>query len=255
MAQMFKPSANTAARGSIMALGVAPFILFYAGSTLSRSPYNTKQGVPLNQPVPFSHKHHVTELGIDCRFCHTSVEKSGTSSIPPVETCMTCHSQIWTNSPLLDPVRKAYEDGTPIKFANGDKGWNLVNKVPEFVYFNHSIHIDRGITCNQCHGAIQEMHITAKGKPFSMAWCLECHREPEKFIYADPSNKDMTPREQVFNFYKKIQNGEKLTPRERDIAHGGMGIRSAAEALSEEQLEELYKLKKKQLEDCWTCHR
>ncbi len=255
MAQLFKPSANTAARGSLMALGIAPLVLFYAGSTFSRSPYATKQGVPLNQPVPFSHKHHVAELGIDCRFCHPSVEKSGAAGIPAVETCMTCHSQIWTNSPNLDPVRKSYENGTPIQFTNGDKGWNLVNKVPEFVYFNHSIHINRGVNCNQCHGPIQEMQITFKGKPMSMAWCLECHRAPEKFIYADPSKKDQSPRDQVFNLYRKIQDGEQLTDREQDIAHGGMGQRSAEEVLDIKQLEELYKLKKKQLEDCSTCHR
>lgn len=255
MAQLFKPSANTAARGSVMALGIAPLVLLYAGSTISRSPANTKQGVPLNQPVPFSHKHHVKELGIDCRFCHTGVEKSPVAGIPPVETCMTCHSQIWTNSPLLEPVRKAYETGQPLQFTNGDKGWNVVNKVPEFVYFNHSIHIAKGVNCNQCHGPVQEMQITYKGKPFAMSWCLECHRAPEKFIYADPERKDLSPREQVFELYKKIQDDTELTARERDIAAGNMGMRTGAEVLDEKQLEELYKLKKKQLEDCWTCHR
>lgn len=238
-----------------MLLGLAPFILFYAGSTISRSSANTKVGIAVNQPVPFSHKHHVRELGIDCRFCHPSVEKSGTAGIPPTETCMTCHSQIWTNSPLLEPVRKSMETGEPIKFVNGDKGWNLVNKVPEFVYFNHSVHIDRGIACNQCHGPVQEMHMTFKGKPFSMSWCLECHREPEKFIYADPAKTDMTPREQVFNLYRKIQSGDPLTPREKDIAAGNMGARKADEKLTEEQLEKFYRMKKKQLEDCWICHR
>lgn len=255
MAQLFKPSANTLSRGSMMALGIAPLVLFYAGSTISRSPYNTKQGVPLNQPVPFSHKHHVKELGIDCRFCHTGVETSPVAGIPPVETCMTCHSQIWTNSPLLEPVRKAYETGEPLAFANGDEGWNVVNKVPEFVYFDHSIHINRGVNCNQCHGPVQEMHITYKGKPFAMAWCLECHRDPAKFVYADPERKDLSPREQVFELYRKIQNEDRLSAREEDIAKGNMGIRSGDEVLDEKQLEALYKLKKKQLEDCWTCHR
>ncbi len=255
MAQLFKPSANTAARGSLLVLGAAPLLLFYAGSTLSRSAYNTKQNVPLNQPVPFSHKHHVGELGIDCRFCHPSVESSPTAGVPVVETCMTCHNQIWTNSPLLEPVRKAYETGTPIEFKNGDKGWNLVNKVPEFVYFNHSIHVNRGVNCNQCHGAVQEMQMTMKGNVFSMSWCLTCHREPEKFIYADPNDKKMSPREQVFNLYRKIQDGDKLTRRENDIAHGELGVRADDEKLDEKQLESLYKLKKQQLADCSTCHR
>jgi cytochrome c peroxidase len=168
---------------------------------------------------------------------------------------MTCHSQIWTNSPALEPVRKAFETGEPLAFSNGDIGWNVVNKVPEFVYFDHSIHLNRGVSCNQCHGPVQEMQITYKGKPFAMSWCLECHRDPAKFVYADPKRTDLSPREQIFELYRKIQNDEHLTPREHSIAQGNMGPRGGDEVLDEKQLEELYKLKKKQLEDCWTCHR
>lgn len=256
MAQLFKPSANTLARGSLLALGLLPVVGFYAGSTISRSAANTKAGVALNQPVPFSHKHHVGELGIDCRFCHTDVEKGKTSSIPPVQTCMTCHSQIWTNSPLLKPVQTAYEEGTPLKFTLTDEiGWNQVNKLPEFVYFNHSIHIDRGINCNQCHGAIQEMQMTFKQQAFSMAWCLECHREPEKFIFEDPDKPGQDPRRKVFDLYKKIQNGTKLSPREEALKDGKPYSATKEEIEKGNALLEAYKIKKQQLTDCWTCHR
>lgn len=256
MAQLFKPSANTLARGSLLALGLLPVVGFYAGSTISRSAANTKQGVAVNQPVPFSHKHHVAELGIDCRFCHVDVESGKTSSIPPLKTCMTCHSQIWTNSPLLEPVRKAYEDGTPIKFSlNNDVGWNQVNKLPAFVYFNHSIHIDRGINCNQCHGPIQEMQMTYKNQAFSMAWCLECHREPEKFLFEDTSKPDQKPNQKVFDLYTKIQDGTQLTPREENQAHGRPYSPTAEEIAAGKKLVEKYKIKAKQLTDCWVCHR
>ena len=168
MAQLFKPSANSIARVGIVALALGPAILLYAGSTISRSPFNTKVDVPLNQPVPFSHKHHTFELGIDCRYCHTSVETGKHAGIPATEVCMSCHSQIWTNSPLLEPIRKSYETGMPIEGVEGT-GWLQVNKVPEFVYFNHSIHIQKGVNCNQCHGPVQDMAITWKGRAFSMA--------------------------------------------------------------------------------------
>lgn len=254
MAQIFKPSANSAAKASLLALGLAPWVLFYAGSTITRSSSNTKVDVPLNQPVPFSHKHHVEELGIDCRYCHTAVEKTRSAGIPATETCMSCHSQIWTNSPILEPVRKSYESGLPITWVNGDVGWNQVNKAPEFVYFDHSIHIDRGVSCNTCHGPVQQMHITWKGKYFSMAWCLECHREPEKFLYED-AEKPQEPRQKVFDLYRKVQNGDKLTPRERAVVNDEAYKPSAEELEEGKKLVEAYQVKKQQLTDCWTCHR
>jgi len=233
-----------------------PVVGFYAGSTISRSSANTKAGVALNQPVNFSHKHHVAELGIDCRFCHVDVETGKTSSIPPVHTCMTCHSQIWTNSPLLEPVRESYENGTPIKFQLTDEvGWNQVNKLPSFVYFDHSIHIDRGINCNQCHGPIQEMHMTYKQQPFSMAWCLECHKEPEKYLYVDPKKADQSARQKAFGLYEKIQNGEPLTSREEALATGKKYAPTPAEIEEGKRLVKEYGIKVKQLTDCWTCHR
>jgi hypothetical protein len=211
--------------------------------------------------VPFSHQHHIDELGIDCRYCHTTVEKSSFAGIPPTQTCMSCHSQIWTNSPLLEPVRESYATGKPIRFAEGELGWTRVNKVPEFVYFNHSIHIAKGINCNFCHGPVQKMQLTFKGKPFFMAWCLDCHNSPEKFLYKDPeaAAKGLPPSEQVFELYRKFQMGvgNNLTARERALAEGdGDKYTPSAEEVDQgkQRIADL-NVKKAQLADCWICHR
>jgi hypothetical protein len=251
MAQLFKPSANNLASASILGVATLPVLLGLGIAALSRSPANTKVNVPLNQPVPFSHQHHVWELGIDCRYCHTSVEKSSYAGLPPTETCMSCHSQVWTNSPLLEPVRQSYETGKPIK-------WNLVNKVPEFVYFNHSIHVARGINCNTCHGPINDMHITAKGNSFQMAWCLQCHRAPERYIYADQDEKGRTPRQQVFDLYWKLQENGKpgLNGQDQRVLWGTSSPpnRSAKELETGRKLVNRYGVKVQQLSDCSVCH-
>lgn len=256
MPQIFRPGANTIAKVSLLAFATTPIIAIYGGSWFSNSPYNTKVEAPLDQPVPFSHRHHAWELGIDCRYCHVSVEKSSFAGIPPTETCMSCHSQIWTNSPLLEPVRKSYETGEPIKFqSDGSMGWLKVNKVPEFVYFNHSIHVNRGINCNTCHGPVQKMHITFKGNQFQMRWCLECHRNPEKYVYKDDKNPSLSPAQQVFNLYEKQQTGEELSAREKRILSGKEQL-----STDPKDIEEGHKLlreagvKKDQLADCSVCH-
>ena len=248
MAQLFKPYANVIAKASIVIGGATPVLIGLAAAAYSRSPYNTKVEVPLNQPVPFSHQHHVSELGLDCRYCHTSVEKSGYAGLPPTETCMSCHSQIWTNSPLLEPVRKSYEENTPIV-------WNKVNKVPEFVNFNHSIHIARGVNCNQCHGPVNDMQITFKGRAFQMQWCLQCHRAPEKSLYKEPDAA--SPRQQVFNLYWKLQ--EKgvtgLDSREQDLAKGEEQESNKPEDVAEgTKIVQALGVKKQQLADCSVCH-
>jgi hypothetical protein len=246
MPQIFGPEANTVARVSIVAAAIIPLVLAYALSTITRSPANTKVGVPLNQPVPFSHQHHSKELGIDCRYCHAGSEISGFMGMPSTETCMSCHSQIWTNSPLLEPIRESYEQNIPLQ-------WNQVNWVPEFVYFNHAIHIDRGINCNVCHGPVQKMHIMAKGNPFSMAWCLDCHREPEKYLY--PTGPNESPRDQVYNLYWKIQAGERLTARERALAEGRNYTPTPEEMAEGQRLVKERGINVQQLSDCWICHR
>jgi hypothetical protein len=239
MAQIFRPSSNTLAILSLMVGAAAPFGLMVGMSQFTRSGYVTKVNVPYEQPVPFSHEHHVNELGIDCRYCHVSVEKSANASYPPTHTCMSCHSQIWTNSPLLEPVRESYTKNVPIK-------WTRLNKVPDFVYFNHSIHIKRGVSCNNCHGPIQAMQMAYKGNSFQMRWCLECHRNPENYV-----NKP----EFVWDLYRKIQSGAPLTPEENSLRLGRQYKRNSQELEEGRKLVEQYHIKKQQLSDCWICHR
>lgn len=199
MGQLFRPGANTIAKAGILVFLAAITGLGWALTELNRSPFFTKVGVPQDQPVPFSHKHHVADIGIDCRYCHTSVEESNTAGLPPTQTCMNCHSQIWTEAPMLEPVRESFKSGKSLE-------WIRVHNVPDFVYFNHSIHIQKGIGCTTCHGQVDEMPLIRKGSTLFMEWCLSCHREPEKFI---------RPKDQVFNVHWKtpadqLEQGRKL---------------------------------------------
>jgi hypothetical protein len=150
---------------------------------LQRSPYVTYAGVARPQPVPFSHQHHAGGLGIDCRYCHTSVENSGFAGIPPTRTCINCHSEMWTAAPMLDPVRESFRTGKSLV-------WNRVNDLPDFVYFDHSIHVNKGVGCNTCHGPVDRMPLMFNYNSLQMEWCIECHRGPEKAL---------RPRDQVFN--------------------------------------------------------
>jgi hypothetical protein len=144
---------------------------------LYKSSYNpiVQTKVAKEQPIPFSHLHHVKSLGIDCRYCHTGVDQSGVAGIPPVKTCMSCHSQVWTESPMLAPVREAYETGKPIE-------WVKINRLPDHVYFNHSVHVNKGMSCTTCHGPVGEMPLVWKEHQMWMKWCLECHNNPAKFV-------------------------------------------------------------------------
>jgi hypothetical protein len=183
MAQIFPRSMNFIARlsiaGGILAVGALGAALY----GIEMSPWFTDVNVAQPQPVPFSHKHHAGELGIDCRYCHTSVEKSSFAGIPPTQTCMSCHSQIWTNAAMLEPVRASYRDDKSI-------AWTRVNALPGFVYFDHSIHVSKGIGCTTCHGPIAEMPLTWRANTLYMSWCLDCHRQPEKYV---------RPKSEVFN--------------------------------------------------------
>lgn len=216
--QLFHPSTNTIARVSIFG-GI--FIL--AGiaalaATITRSSYRTGADVALVQPVPFSHEHHVGGLGISCQYCHSSVEDSAFAGLPPTQTCMTCHSQIWSESPMLEPVRESFRSGVPI-------AWNRVYDLPDFVYFNHSIHVQKGIGCTSCHGQVDEMQLMRKQQPLFMEWCLGCHRAPEKAI---------RPKEEVFNM-------EWVPPPDQ-------------EAQGHELLKK-YHVDTAKLTNCSTCHR
>ena len=216
MAQIFHRSTNTISRVSIYGAVILIAILGYAVNVVNQTSYVTEVHTARPQPVPFSHKHHVGELGLDCRYCHSSVEVSSSAGMPPTQTCMACHSQIWTGAAILEPVRASYRDSTPIV-------WTRVNALPDFVYFNHSIHIAKGVGCTTCHGPIAEMNITWREQSLYMRWCLECHNAPEKYL---------RPRSEVFNaFYK--------TPANQD-------------ALGNQLMTE-YKVHK--LTNCTTCHR
>ena len=190
MAQIFHRSTNTLSRVTIFgAVFIIGFILWVIGGIV-RSPYFTNQGIQREQPVPFSHQHHVAGLGIDCRYCHTSVETSNFAGVPPTSTCMNCHSQIWTNASMLEPVRASFNSGKPIV-------WSRVHRLPDFVHFNHGIHIHKGIGCASCHGRVDRMQLTYQASPLTMEWCLDCHRAPEKYI---------RPRNQVFNMAYTSRN-------------------------------------------------
>ncbi len=173
MAQVFKPSSNTVAPGVLMALVLTPFILGLVTWLLVWSPYSTAVGVPMNQVVPFSHEHHVGGLGIDCRYCHTGVETAAFAGVPSTRTCMTCHSQLWTEAPILSPIRESLIENEPVR-------WKRVHALPDYVYFDHSIHIAKGISCVSCHGRVDQMPLVAKAQTLYMRWCLECHRHPEE---------------------------------------------------------------------------
>jgi len=216
MAQIFQHSTNTIARVSIYGAVILIAILGYAVNVVNQTSYVTEVHNARPQPVPFSHKHHVGELGLDCRYCHTSVEVSSSAGMPPTQTCMTCHSQIWTNAAMLEPVRVSYRDSKPIE-------WTRVNALPDFVYFNHSIHVAKGVGCTTCHGPVGEMNITWRENSLYMRWCLECHNAPEKFL---------RPKSEVFNAF--------YTPP------------SDQEALGNRLMTE-YKVQK--LTTCTTCHR
>ena len=183
MAQIFPPSANTLVRSSAVAVVTligAAIALAYA---INDSGYVTRQDQIRHQEVPFSHRHHVESMGLDCRYCHWQAEEGHFAGIPPTHTCMTCHNQIWNDSPMLAPVRESYETGEPLV-------WSRVHDLPDFVYFNHSIHVYKGIGCAECHGRIDQMALVWQENSLHMGWCLECHRNPENFI---------RPRSEIYN--------------------------------------------------------
>lgn len=171
--QIFHRSSNDLARISIVALAGLVALLGWLGLTLFRSRYITRQSEVVNQPVPFSHNHHTAGLGIDCRYCHTSVEKSASAGIPPTSTCINCHKQIWTNAELLEPVRASFAKKEPIQ-------WQRVHDLPDYVYFNHSVHVAKGVGCVTCHGRVDKMPLMYQAQPLTMEWCLDCHRDPAK---------------------------------------------------------------------------
>ncbi len=216
MSQTFHRTANTIFRlvlfGGIFILGG----LVWLGYLLMSSPYVTGAYVEKEQPIQFSHERHVAGNGIDCRYCHTSVEDSSFAGIPPTKTCMNCHSQIFSNSPFLEPVRASFRTGESLQ-------WRRIHDLPDFVYFNHSIHIAKGIGCSTCHGRVDRMPLMMQTETLKMQWCLACHRNPEQYV---------RPRQDIYRMdYEPPANQAEL------------GRKLVAE----------YRIQR--LTDCWTCHR
>ena len=213
MAQIFHPSFNNIAKISIV--GIALLLATIGGVVnviIIRSSYLTQTQVAIEQPIQFSHKHHVGGLGLDCRYCHTSVEDAAFAGIPPTKTCMNCHSQIWVTSPMLEPVRTSFETGKPLV-------WKRVHNLADFAYFNHSIHVNKGVGCSTCHGRVDEMPLMWKENTLQMEWCLSCHRDPEKILrpkedifkmdWEPPADQEVKGRELAKQY--NIQGKELLT--------------------------------------------
>jgi hypothetical protein len=180
MAQVFHRSTNTLSKVSIFGAAFAAAGALYLVLVVNRSGYVTRAGEIRDQPIPFSHQHHVGGIGIDCRYCHTSVEVSASAGMPATKTCMNCHSQIWNQSPMLEPVRASFRSGEPIE-------WVRVHDLPDFAYFNHSAHVNRGVGCTTCHGPVDRMPLMYQEKSLQMEWCLDCHRHPERYV-RDPKD-------------------------------------------------------------------
>jgi len=175
MQPVYPPRSNFIARLSLLVIPLVLAILVGAAVWYVHSPAITKVGVEIPQPVPFPHTTHTSLVGIDCRYCHTSVDNSSFAGMPPTETCMSCHSMVKLDSTKLEPVRQSWQTGQPIQ-------WNRVNNVPDFVYFNHEIHVNKGVGCETCHGRLDQQTTAVKSQTLYMAWCLDCHRNPEKFV-------------------------------------------------------------------------
>jgi hypothetical protein len=230
--QIFHRSTNTISRATIYGAVFLIAALSWAALELQRSPYITYAKVARPQPVPFSHQHHVAGLGIDCRYCHTSVETSSFAGIPPTKTCMNCHSQIWTGAPLLEPVRESFRSGNSLV-------WTRANDLPDFVYFNHSIHINKGVGCNTCHGPVDRMPLMFNEYSLQMEWCLDCHRDPAK---------NLRPRDQVFNM--RYEQPSSLRPVTMD------GKEYTDQISLGTDLVKKYKLRTvTDITSCSTCHR
>jgi hypothetical protein len=217
MPALFGPGANLAVKlviiggATAIALGIGWWFAF------PRTNYARRTGFTVDQPVPFSHKHHAAGLGIDCRFCHTTVEVSSNAGMPPTYTCMTCHSQIWTNAALLAPVRESLAKDEPLQ-------WQRVTNLPDYVYFDHSIHIAKGIGCESCHGPIDQMPLTYKAESLTMQFCLDCHRNP---------GPRLRPPDAIYDF----------------------GWHRTADTPSPEVLMQYYHIPNRRLTDCSICHR
>jgi len=205
MAQIFERSSNALARASLVLSGLIVIALGVTLDGLQRSPWVTRQGQRPDQPVPFSHKHHVQGLGLQCQYCHVTVEKSSYAGIPPTKTCMNCHAQIWTNAQLLQPVRDSWATDKSLV-------WTKVHDLPDFVYFSHEIHVNKGLGCATCHGRVDQMPLMYEQNTLQMEWCLDCHRKPAK---------NLRPTSEIYNMaWEKPAEDRPVWCSVSDVASG-----------------------------------
>ena len=198
MSQIFRRSANAIAHFSLVGALLVVATLGWVILLLMRSDYVTGANTNITQPIQFSHMHHAGGMGIDCRYCHTSVEQSSFANIPPTKTCMNCHSQIFNDQAILEPVRESFRSGASLE-------WVRVHDLPDFVYFNHSIHIKKGMGCETCHGRVDQMPLMLQKNSLQMDWCLNCHRNPENYV---------RPRSEIFTMgYQPAEPQSILGPR------------------------------------------
>jgi hypothetical protein len=252
MPQIFHRSSNSIAKVTIVGvlLIVAGTIVFIL--TLPRTPYEDEEKLAKVQPVPFSHEHHVRGLGIDCRYCHASVETAAFAGLPASRTCMTCHSQIWTEAPILEPVRESFRTDKPLD-------WTRIHDLPDFVYFNHSIHIAKGVACVTCHGPVETMPLMYRENSLNMEWCLSCHRDPARKI--GPKEAVFVSKEQGDKILERLAAGE---PAAEPLVGGGKRSAEAPEELGHHHKSadvDAYRLRLAKENhvvskmDCSTCHR
>ena len=229
MAQVFPHWFDTIARAGILAAVFAVPATAVGLALFYRSDYVTRKNFAYEQPLPFSHAHHTGQLGIDCRYCHRTVEKSAFAGMPPVETCMNCHQQIWVGSAMLGPVRTSWKANEPIR-------WKRVHNLPGFVYFHHGVHVANGVACIECHGRVDRMPLTWQVKPLTMSWCLDCHRDPAPHL---------RPRSEVFS----------MTWAPDDTEHSATDEHLGPENLGKSLMSEYRIPDTHTLTSCSTCHR
>jgi hypothetical protein len=215
MSQVFRRRAALGVRLVFLALALLALLAF--GLMVWRNRSYDPLGEPVAQPIPFSHKHHVGDDGIDCRYCHTTVETSAFAGMPSTHICLSCHSQLYTDAPVLAALHESAASGKPI-------AWHRVNKLPDFVFFDHSVHVNKGVACVECHGRVDQMPLTWRVAPLQMQWCLACHRNPAPHL---------RPPERVFSM-----DGNGVTPREAEDLAKLMHLHDT-----------------RRLTDCSTCHR
>jgi hypothetical protein len=217
MTPLFRPGANLVTTLILLLVGGGAVLVYFTGWLVPFTEWVSGVRYPIEQPVPFSHLHHVSGLGLDCRFCHSTVEVAASAGMPPTHTCMTCHAQLWTNAAVLEPVRHSFAADVPLH-------WQRINRLPDYVYFNHSIHVAKGIGCVTCHGRIDEMALTSKEQSLRMSWCIDCHRDP---------SPNLRPKNAIFD----------------------LAWRRSAETPSGAALARQYHVHTGDLTDCSVCHR